>query len=136
MLYCIQFLYLNLLKKQLIIRYSLEGKTHLNLISLKKNTLIIKRCAVELDIKKCLKSRYVNTGGDVFSSPSQRQSELLLSLAITWRPSSVVSSVVCRPLTFHIIPSPLKTLCQMNCSLVGNIYERSSIKIAHFVPIR
>jgi hypothetical protein len=97
MLYCIQFLYLNLLKKQLIIRYSLEGKTHLNLISLKKNTLIIKRCAVELDIKKCLKSRYVNTGGDVFSSPSQRQSELLLSLAITWRPSSVV----CRPLTFH-----------------------------------
>jgi hypothetical protein len=57
MLYCIQFLYLNLLKKQLIIRYSLEGKTHLNLISLKKNTLIIKRCAVELDIKKCLKGR-------------------------------------------------------------------------------
>jgi len=39
MLYCIQFLYLNLLKKQLIIRYSLEGKKHLNLISLEKNTI-------------------------------------------------------------------------------------------------
>jgi hypothetical protein len=32
--------------------------------------------------------------------------------------------------------SPLKPLGQMNQNLVGSIYGRSSIKIAHFVPIR
>jgi hypothetical protein len=31
--------------------------------------------------------------------------------------------------------SPLKPLGQMNRNLVGSIYGRSSIKIAHFVPI-
>jgi hypothetical protein len=31
--------------------------------------------------------------------------------------------------------SPLKPLCQMNRNLVGSIYGRSAIKIAHFVPI-
>ena len=31
--------------------------------------------------------------------------------------------------------SPLKPLSQMNQNLVGSIYGRSSIKIAHFVPI-
>jgi hypothetical protein len=120
------------------------------------------------------------------------------AFAITWRPSSVVSSlssVVCRPssvvrrpLTFHMLgfssetpqpnelklgrnqlwkviyndcsfcldpithmaatvnssfwladfwkSSPLKPLGKMNRNLVGSIYGRSSIKIAHFVPIR
>ena len=32
--------------------------------------------------------------------------------------------------------SPPKPLGQMNCNLVGSIYGMSSIKIAHFVPIR
>jgi hypothetical protein len=32
--------------------------------------------------------------------------------------------------------SPLKPLGQMNRSMVGSIYGMSSIKIAHFVPIR
>jgi hypothetical protein len=32
--------------------------------------------------------------------------------------------------------SPLKPLGQMNRNLVGSIYIMSSIKIAHFVPIR
>jgi hypothetical protein len=32
--------------------------------------------------------------------------------------------------------SPLKPLGQMNRNLVGSIYGRSSLKIAHFVPIR
>jgi hypothetical protein len=31
--------------------------------------------------------------------------------------------------------SPLKPLCQMNQNLVGNIYGRFSINIAHFVLI-
>ena len=32
--------------------------------------------------------------------------------------------------------SPLKLLGQMNRNLVGSIYGRSYVKIAHFVPIR
>jgi hypothetical protein len=32
--------------------------------------------------------------------------------------------------------SPLKPLGQMNRNLVGSIYGRSAITIAHFVPIR
>jgi hypothetical protein len=32
--------------------------------------------------------------------------------------------------------SPLKPLDQMNRNLVGSIYIMSTIKIAHFVPIR
>jgi hypothetical protein len=118
-----------------------------------------------------------------FSSPCQRQYELLPSLGVR-RPSSVI----CRPLTFHILifssetpqpnevklgrkhlwkvlskdcsfypdpltnmaaignscfwladfyeSSPLKPLGQMNRNLVGSIYGRSSMKIAHFVLIR
>jgi hypothetical protein len=36
---------------------------------------------------------------------------------------------------FKSSESPLKLLDQMNRNLVGSIYGRSSIKIAHFVPI-
>jgi hypothetical protein len=32
--------------------------------------------------------------------------------------------------------SPLKPFGQMNRNLVGSIYEKSSVTIAHFVPIR
>ena len=61
-----------------------------------------------------------------FSSPCQRQCELLPSLGI------------CRPLTFHILicssenPQPNELKLHY---LVESIYGRSSIKIAHFAPI-
>ena len=46
-----------------------------------------------------------------------------------------LASVVCRPSLFTFQSSPLKPLSQMNSNLVGSIYGRSSITIAHFVPI-
>ena len=61
----------------------------------------------------------------IFSSPRQRQRDLLPSLGLT---------SVCKLFTFSY--SPLKPLSQMNWNLVGSIYVRSSIKIVHFVPIR
>jgi hypothetical protein len=41
----------------------------------------------------------------------------------------------CFWLAYFLKSSPLKLLIQMNWNLVGSIYGRSSIKIAHFVPI-
>jgi hypothetical protein len=50
----------------------------------------------------------------------------------TWPPQAILVSdcLISRK------GSPLKPLCQMNRNLVGSIYGRSSVKIAHFVPIR
>ena len=48
-----------------------------------------------------------------------------------------LASVVCRPssVNFSHFNLLLWNLSQMNWNLIGNIYGRSSIKIAHFVPI-
>ena len=54
-------------------------------------------------------TKHKSSGCILFSSPCQRQCELLPSL---------------------------KPLCQMNRNLVGSILGRSSIKIAQLVPIR
>jgi hypothetical protein len=53
----------------------------------------------------------------IFSSPCQRQSELLPSLGVR------------RPLNFHILIFSSETACS------NDIYGRSSIKLAHFGPI-
>ena len=47
-----------------------------------------------------------------------------------------LASVVCHPLTFHILIFSSETAWpKWTEKLVGSIYGRSSIKIAHFVPI-
>jgi uncharacterized membrane protein YuzA (DUF378 family) len=50
----------------------------------------------------------------------------------TWLPQTILVSDG----WFLKKSSPLKLLGQMNWNLVGSIYGMSSIKIAHFVPIR
>ena len=61
--------------------------------------------------------------GPIFSSPCQRQSEFLPSSLVIRRLSSVNFS------HFNLL------LSQRKWNLVGGIYGRSSLKIAHFVPI-
>jgi hypothetical protein len=64
-----------------------------------------------------------------------------------WRPclltdrdemSNLLTTVVSCALraAVYLNSSPLKPYCQMNRNLVGSIFGGSSVKIAHFVPIR
>ena len=57
----------------------------------------------------------------------------------SFRPDSLTNMAACGGSCFWLADflnsSPLKPLGQMNRNLVGNIYGRSSIKIAHFVLI-
>jgi hypothetical protein len=46
------------------------------------------------------------------------------------------TKIACGGLADFFKSSPLKLLFQMNRNLVGSIYGKFSIKIAHFVPIR
>ena len=50
----------------------------------------------------------------------------------TWPPQAILVSDW---LIFKILLTPLKPLGQINRNLVGSIFGRSSVKIAHFVPI-
>jgi hypothetical protein len=56
---------------------------------------------------------------------------LILIRQQTWPPQAILVS------DFQtIFSSEIKPLCQMNRNLIGSIYGRSSLKIAHFIPIR
>jgi hypothetical protein len=61
----------------------------------------------------------------------ERKSNIYIEDLQTWPPQEILVS----DRVSSKKPSPLKPLGQMNRNLVGSIFGRFSIRIAHFVPI-
>jgi hypothetical protein len=73
-----------------------------------------------------------NLVGSVYGRSSMNSAHFVSIRLQTWPPQAIL-------VTDWLISkksSPLKLLSQINSNLVGNIYGRSSIRIAHFVRIR
>ena len=73
-----------------------------------------------------------NLVGNILRRSSIKIAHLVPIRLQTWPPQTIL---VCDWLISKK-SSPLKPLGQMNRNLVGSILGRSSIKIAHLVPIR
>jgi hypothetical protein len=73
-----------------------------------------------------------NLVGNILGRSSIKFAHLVPIRLQTWPPQTILVS----DWLISKKSSPLKPLYQMNRNLVGSIYGRSSIKIAHFVPIR
>ena len=71
----------------------------------------------------------------IFSSENPRPNELILGRKHLWKVLSKECTFCYEPLSNMVKKSSLKLLGQMNRNLVGSIYGRFSIKIAHFIPI-
>jgi hypothetical protein len=70
--------------------------------------------------------------GSILGRSSIKIAHLVPIRLQTWPPQTILIS----DWLISKKSSPLKLLCQMNRNLVGSILGRSSIKIAHLVPIR
>jgi hypothetical protein len=70
--------------------------------------------------------------GSIYGRSSLKIANFVPIHSQTWPPYAILVS----DWPILLKSSPLKPLGQMNRNLVGSIYGRSTIKIAHFVPIR
>jgi hypothetical protein len=73
-----------------------------------------------------------NLVGSILEKFSMKIVHLVPIRRQTWPPQKIIVS----DWSISKKSSPLKPLCQNKRNLVGSIYGRSPIKIAHFVPIR
>jgi hypothetical protein len=72
-----------------------------------------------------------NLVGSIYGRSSIKIAHFVLIRLQTWPPQTILVS----DWSISKKSSPLKPLSQINRNLVGSIYGRSSVKIAHFVPI-
>jgi hypothetical protein len=73
-----------------------------------------------------------NLVGSILGRSSIKTAHLVPIRLQTWPPQTILVS----DWLISKKSSPLKPLCQTNRNLVGSILGKSSIKIAHLVPIR
>ena len=81
---------------------------------------------------KLLSQMNWNLVGNIYGRSSIKIANFVPIHWQTWPPQAILVS----DWLISKKSSPLKPLYQMNRNLVGSIYGRSSIKIAHFIPIR
>jgi hypothetical protein len=73
-----------------------------------------------------------NLVGGIYGRSSIKSGHFVLISIQTWPPQAILAS----DWLISKKSFPLKPLSQMNRNVVGSIYGRFSLKIAHFVPIR
>jgi hypothetical protein len=74
-------------------------------------------------------------GEDFFKWANQKQELPVAAMSVNGSGQNLPQATLVSDWVIFLDFSPLKQFGQMNRNLVGCIYGRSSIKIAHFVPI-